>query len=171
MSLVVHCGTVMDHITGKLHCTSEPGRTACWMHNSLSQNTQNQLGALLSVHRVFVCVCVSVCSRPFGYSYGNIWERNYKSQCWAKVNHYSCESDRWNSGAAGVMNEIFTSILDCMNCFSSCRWEFGKAMKQYVVNTIPCLLQALGYQALLYTNTVLLYCNSGEMQMEQECNR
>lgn len=29
MSLEVDCGTVMDHITGKMHCASEPGRAAC----------------------------------------------------------------------------------------------------------------------------------------------
>lgn len=139
MSLEVHCGTVMDHITGKMHCTSEPGRTACWMHNSLSQNTQYQLPAQ--------CVYVCVCSRASGYSYGNIWECNYKSQCQAKVNHYSCEEQRWNcSGAAGVMNEIFAASV-----------QSGESLKLSVVNTMRCLLQELGYQALLlYTNTVLL---------------
>lgn len=29
MSLEGHCGTVTDHITGKMNCTSGPGQTAC----------------------------------------------------------------------------------------------------------------------------------------------
>lgn len=34
--------------------------------------------------------------------------------------------------------------------------QSGESLKQSVVNTMPCLLQELGYQALLYTNKVLL---------------
>lgn len=60
MSLEGCCGALMDHITGKMCCTSRFGPTACWMHNSLSQNTQNQADVLLCLYNVCVCVCVFV---------------------------------------------------------------------------------------------------------------
>lgn len=163
MSLEVHCGTVMDHITGKMHCTSEPGRTACWMQNSLSQNTQNQLGVLALLAQ---CVCVvGLLDTAIAIYEGMVYITM------SEAYHYSYELERQKcSGASVVMNETFTPV--CTNrSFSSGGWELHKATKQSIVNTVCCLLQELGYQPLLATNSPLLCCNCGKMHLlEQECN-
>lgn len=144
MSLEVHCGVAKDHISGKMHYTSEPGRAACWMHNSLSQSTHNQLGTLLMPVQcvsVWVCVCApGHLNAPMTISVSGITI--------TMLNHYNPQTKCWycSGPSPGVMNELLT-LRGWLNSISWATWR----------HIIRSLVQELGHTASLSTNTVVCW--------------